>query len=90
MQLSHLILFLIFFNIWVVGDFYFPQLCDMKYLVNFSKLLVNLLWFTIDKKIKIPFYVGIVKKIVGKEKPSGEVLRMDELNKICRDIENLK
>jgi hypothetical protein len=34
--------------------------------------------------------VGIVKKIVGKEKPSGEVLRMDELNKICRDIENLK
>jgi hypothetical protein len=34
--------------------------------------------------------VKIVKKFVEKKNPSGEVLRMDALNKICRDIENLK
>jgi hypothetical protein len=34
--------------------------------------------------------VDILKKIVEKKKPSGEVLKMDALNKICRDIDNLK
>jgi hypothetical protein len=62
MQLSHLILFFWFFNIWVAGDFYFPPLCDIKNLLKISKLLVNLLWFTIDKKIKSLFLCGNSEK----------------------------